>query len=571
MPPEAGSDPSIRAPRPAFGKLRVHATTCVQAKSDAAPADDACETRLLDDGTFLAVVADGLGGAKHGRAAAQKLCETYAANFRNRPRAWSTAKTLEEITRHLNRQLHQEGLARFESPELATTVAVAVLDGDRLHLLNLGDSRIYHLRRGATGSPAELRQLSRDHRDPALSHVLTQAMGLAADVRPHTAELVLAPGDTLLLCSDGLSDVLDDAALAELLTQKTGARGLVATARERATPETLDDITAVVLDVLAVGTGTGAVPEVLPIPDKLSTGDLVDGFTLRQSFRVSDRVWLAAKAGKSYVLKFAPREARTNDTVLTQFIRETWHATSLQADFFPAASVPEGATARYYTLEYLRAPTLRRWLDQHGPLATPDAVALAKFLLAAEQFLLRRDFVHADLKPENILVLGDRGTLAFKLIDLGSVAEVFSVSSRAGTPSYLAPERFSGAAVSEATELFALGVTLYEAVTGQLPHGEMEPFQTPVFRAPKKPTAHNPHLPAWLEAVILRALAVKAEDRYANYSEMLFELEHPEKVKAFRAAGGPLLDRDPRLALKLLLLASLAVNALLLARLLSSR
>ena len=538
-------------------RLRVHATSFTRPREEDKPGDDVAAARALDDGTFIAVVADGLGSARQGRDAAEKVVAHYTANFRNRPRAWSTAKTLEEITRHLNRQLHQEGLARHDSPELASTAVVVVLDGDRLHHLNAGDSRAYRLRAG------KLELLSHDHRDCIESHVLTQALGLADTVAPHVAQTDLAVGDFILLSTDGLTDVLDDATLTRLLTERTGARGLVTVARERATPETLDDITAVVLEVQELGPAASAAPVSVPIPAQLKVGDVVDGYTLRRSFRASDRIWLAAKAGKSYVLKFAPLDAQTNEAALTAFIRETWNATTLKADYFPAATAPEDATARYYILDYFNAPTLKQWLAEHGPLSTADAVTLGKFVLAAAQFLLRHDFVHGDLKPENILVLGEPGALAFKLIDLGNVAEVFSVNSRAGTPSYLAPERFHNAAVSEATELFALGATLYEALTGKLPHGEIEPFQTPQFRAAKPPSAHNPHIPPWLDAIVLRALALRPDDRFAAYSEMRFQLEHPETVKPFRSADTPLIERDPWLLLKLLLAASLAANLVL--------
>ena len=161
------------------GRLRVHATAFTRPHEDDKPGDDVSAARALEDGTFIAVVADGLGSARQGRDAAEKAVAHYTANFRNRPRAWGTAKTLEEITRHLNRQLHQEGLARHESPELASTVVAAVFDGDRLHILNAGDSRAYRFRAG------KLERLTHDHRDATQSHVLTQALGLADTVAPQ--------------------------------------------------------------------------------------------------------------------------------------------------------------------------------------------------------------------------------------------------------------------------------------------------------------------------------------------------------------------------------------------------
>ncbi len=555
-------DPSDTQP---VSKLLVRATSCVQASEKGSSSDDAVEARSFDDGTFLAVVADGLGGAEYGGDAARKAVAIYCANYRNRPRAWSPSKALEEITRHLNRQLHQEGLARYESPELSTTVVAVALDGNRLHLINAGDSRCYHWRN------ATLTQLSEDHRESGAdrSHILYKALGLADDLVPHFASADLQAGDVLLLCSDGLSDLLSNADIARLLATHPYAHTLVNEARGRATPETLDDIAVVVLVIESTGQPTGCEAEALPIPDRLKAGDIVDGFTLRQSFRATDRIWLTTRAGESFVLKFAPLEARSNEAILTQFIRETWHATSLRAHFFPTAFVPEGATSRYYALQYFQAPTLHQWIATQGRLDTSETVALGLFLLDAAQFLLRHDFVHGDLKPENILVLGDRGALTFKLIDLGSVAEVFSVNTRAGTSSYLAPERFHGAAVSESTELFAIGVVLYQAVTGQLPFGEIEPFQTPVFRTPRQPSRFNPHLPPWLDAVLLHALAPCPEDRYTAYSEMRFELDNPEKVRPFHRANAPLAERNPILLLKLLLVGSIAINLLLFWKLLS--
>jgi len=227
------------------------------------------------------------------------------------------------------------------------------------------------------------------------------------------------------------------------------------------------------------------------------------------------------------------------------FTRETWNATRLQdARFFPRAFVPDGATNRFYAMEFIEAPSLKTLLRSRR-LAVDEALALGSFLLAACQYLLQFDLVHGDLKPENILVLSGYDSLVFKLVDFGSVAEIFSTTSRAGTASYLAPERFEGAPISERTEVFAIGVTLYEALTQAFPFGEIERFQTPRFQAATRPRALNPNLPSWFEAVLLRSLSTRPELRYQNYSEMLFELEHSDRVQPFHSEAQPLLERDP--------------------------
>jgi len=537
---------ATESPRAAHGVLRVSAETFAFARGEDRPSEDASVVKEFD-GAFIAAVADGLGSAREGGEAARRAVESLARNFPARPHAWSAGKTIEEIVRHLNRRFYQEAMTRFESQELATTIAAVALEGDRIHTLNAGDSRIYLWQGGV------LDLLSTDHRetDPNHSHVLTRAMGLAEELVPASRELPIKAGDVVLLCTDGVTDVLDDAALAALLNRGATAASIAGEARRNATDETRDDLTVVTLRVLETGPARRQHDLAVRVPDKLKAGDVVDGFTLRRSFRASDRIWLAAREGDSYVLKFAPRDAANNEAALTAFLREVWNAAQLKAEFFPATYVSGNATARYYALEYIHAPTLKQFIAEHGSLTPPQAVELARFVLHAEQFLLNHDFVHGDLKPENILVLRENDGLRFKLIDLGSVAEVFSLQGRAGTPSYLAPERFTGAPVTEKTEIFSLGVMLYEALTARLPYGEIEPFQKPTFGTVRPLTTVNPHAPGWLEAIVARALAVNPEQRYETYSEMLFELDNPAKVRPFHRAGAPLIERNPLLFYKI--------------------
>lgn len=531
------------------------------AASEKNGSQDACDAVLLPD-AVLAVIADGAGQADGAREAAMKTVSSITANFKARPRTWSVPKALDEFTRLINRTLHQESLARFERPEFVCTLGVIAVEGDRLFGLNAGDSRVYHFR------DSRLTRLSVDHIEegPHLRHVLKLAIGLAPDVAPHSFERPLAAGDFLLLCTDGVSNLLADDELSALLARRASARTLVMAAREKATEETLDDMSAVVVEITELDPPPAS-GQPLEIPETLHAGQTFDGFTLVRPFNQNERTWMAVRDGAQAVVKFAPAQARSSEAIRNQFVKEIWSLTRLKADFFINAFVPENGRVLCYGMEYVEAPSLKQLL-RAGPLSVDDAVALARFLLAAAQFLLRFDLVHGDLKPENILVLRTDGKTGFKLIDFGSISEIFSVTSRAGTPSYLAPERFQGAALSERTELFAIGVTLHEALARQFPYGEVEPFQTPSFRQSKKPSHLNPNLPPWLDAVILRAIAVTPEDRYQSYSEMKFDLENPAKVKPWFRPDAPILERNPVLLYKAGFFVLLALNIYLLLRLL---
>ncbi len=472
------------------------------------------------------------------------------------------AKALTEFTRLINHTLHHESLLHDRSTEMVSTLSVAVIEGNWLYGLNVGDSRIYLARGG------QLSQLSEDHIDADMKHVLRRAIGLAPEVEPHCFERELSDGDIAFLCSDGVSNVLNDDDLRTRLGQRTAARAIVQHARSVATDETLDDMSAIVIDIAETGKLRAVSQLPLPIPDTLRKGDTFDGYELVRPFQHSDRVWLATKDSQRWTLKFAPLEARDNEIVLNQFVKESWNATRLRAEFFVEAFVPDWATARYYVMEFVEAPSLKTLLASRR-LAVDEAVELGRFLLDASAHLLRLGLVHGDIKPENILVISHYDHLRFKLIDLGSATEIFSITSRAGTAAYLAPERFHNAPISERTELFAIGVTLYQALTGAFPYGEIERFQTPVFHAAKPPMKLNPNLPPWLDSLILRALAVDPERRYRHYSEVVFDLANPAKVEPFFQTETALLERDPLLFYRTGFFVLLAITIGLLIRLLT--
>jgi serine/threonine protein phosphatase PrpC len=535
-------------------------------RQEGAPCDDAWAVRERGD-TLVAALADGVGSSREGGAAARRAVEMLADYCLARPRAWSPRRALAEFTAQINRHLHSESLERHGQAELACTLSAVLLEGGRLYGCNIGDSPVFHWRNG------RLQRISHAHAltAPGLDHVLTRAIGLEAEVEPHFFELELADGDLVLLCSDGVTTTLAEERLAELLSRRSAARAFVAAAR-RVAEENLDladDVSAVVLEIVERGhaaTEARQRLEVLPHP---RAGDTLDQHRLVRSLAENDRVWLAENTttGAHVVLKFAPAEAADSDVVRNAFVREAWNATRLTSPDLVRAWVPEGPTLRYYAMDYVEAPTLREVL-RTTRLGVEEARELGAFLLRVGQFLLQHDLAHGDLKPDNILVLRRADGTSFRLLDLGSAAELFSITSRAGTASYLAPERFRGGALSERTEIFAIGVTLYEALTLTYPYGEIERFQTPRFEPPRRLTKLNPAVPPWLESIVLRAIEPAAELRYQNLSEMAFDIAHPERVAPHQRKDAPLLERNPLLFYKVLCVVLLAVNLWLVSRLL---
>jgi serine/threonine protein kinase len=522
--------------------MKIYPTAYGIARVEGSPSADAFAVKSWGE-TVIAVLADGAGTGEPAREAARRAVQSFVENYEARPKSWPPRRALAEFTSLLNRTFYQESLARFSGPEMVSTLAAAVIEGNRLYGVNLGDSSVCLCREG------QVQILSEKHNEATRQNVLTRALGMSEGVEPHLFEAELLDGDVALLCSDGVSNHLNRSSLSGALAKRVSARGIVSEARSQATAETMDDMSAIVLDITKTGKLCAMKERALVIPPTLKKGDVIDGYQLLRSFQDSDRVWLAEKDQRRVVLKFAPTEAIRSEEHLNAFTRETWNATRLDSLCFVHAEEPFQQTARYYVMEFVDAPSLAGVLQMQR-LPVDVAVTLGQFLCSAAQQLLPLDLVHGDIKPENILCVGDFAHPSFKMVDLGSLVGIFSITSRAGTASYLAPERFHEAPICERTEIFSIGVTLYQSLTGVLPYGAIERFQTPAFRAPKRPTRLNPNIPPWLEAVLLRAISRDPQRRYQNYSEIAFDLAHPEQVQPFHDEDAPLLERNPLLFYK---------------------
>jgi len=150
------------------------------------------------------------------------------------------------------------------------------------------------------------------------------------------------------------------------------------------------------------------------------------------------------------------------------------------------------------------------------------AVKLARGVAA----LHRADIIHRDIKPDNVILEGG-GSL--KLIDLGSVRvlglENFPPDPVPGTQAYMAPEMFAGEAGNEATDIYALGVTMFRAFTGEFPYGNLDATSPPRRNRPKNFSVLRPDLPAWLQTALARAIAVDPAKRFHDMTEFAFEME----------------------------------------------
>ncbi len=487
----------------------------------------------------VAALADGVGGMKGGRVAAELAVRTFIDDYLGQSDLLSPRKTAARALESINYWLYREGVKNENLKGMCCAFTGFVIKGRRLHVFHVGDTRLWRLRDGV------LTQLTRDHKPEGAEHTnyITRAVGREEAIRIDYMAYDVTPHDRLLLTSDGVHQHLGAAQIAGILEQRTSpdetARHLVASAVANHAD---DNSTALVVDVIDLAAATiedldAAIAE-LPLIEPPNVGDIIDGFRLERQLAdgVYSRVFRARDIRESrpgtvanVLLKFPkPHTIGAEKAARSAFMREAWVAARVQHIWIGGVlTLPTGRqTCLYIAQPFYVGETLEHRLLRAPRIGLDEGISIATRLAKAIGSLHRAGIIHRDIKPENIILLSDGG---LKLVDLG-VARIPGLDKEnvfvPGTPSYKAPEQFEGKPGDERSDIFALGVTLYRMFTGgAYPYGEIEPNETPKFNRPERLTAKRRDLPAWLESLILQAIAPDPRDRFHDGFEMAFKLE----------------------------------------------
>lgn len=500
---------------------------------------------------IVAAIADGVSGGKCGRVASELAVRSLIEGYYAMPETAGPARSMQDPLMAYNRWLHSQARGS-EMADSATTFTAFALRGRRAHVTHVGDTRAWHMTNG------RLSCLTKDHvrPEPDLNHVLIRALGIEADLRLDHGVIELAERDRLLLTSDGIHSVLSAARIASILGEDMSVE---ATAEELAAAAIRagsgDNATALVIDIVRLPApdhdGILAGMGELPVMTPPAVGDSIDGFTIERVLSEGRyAVLMVAVDGEDssrVVLKFPRQNALSHHAMRLAFTREILLAQRVSSPFVAGAHPirPGRQSALYGIQPLLDGETLEARLERGLP-TLEAAVDQAVMLTRAVAALHRLDIIHRDIKPENVMLLSD-GTL--KLIDLGVArlprVEDFHGDEIPGTPGYMAPEQFKGNAGDEATDQFALGVTLYRWVTGKWPYGEQEAFQRPRFGRPTPPSKYRADIPSWLDDAILTCIQPDRDARFGDVVDLLRTLENGGVRNVQQKRYIPLSERDP--------------------------
>jgi serine/threonine protein phosphatase PrpC len=484
---------------------------------------------------IVAAIADGIGGARGGRVASETAVRGFLDGFCDLPETMEVRRAAATVLNSLNNWIYALAKRDNKLAGMGCTFTAIVLRGRVAHIVHVGDSRAYRLRSD------RLTLLTTDHlRESAggRSNILNRALGVEAELRLDYAAQPVALHDRFLLCSDGVHALLGPDQIADILRQRSAsddtARALVTAALQAGST---DNCTALVVDVVdlpkADSAEVGADIMQLPLIPTPIDGQTVDGFVLKvlisegrytRLFGAFDEV-----DGGEVALKFPKPQVAAVATYHAAFVREAWVGARVNSPYVGRIiELPPGRQTCLYTVMPLyQGELLSNRLARRPLLGLEEGRNIAIKLARGVAALHRAGIIHRDIKPDNV-ILEAEGSL--KLIDLGVVRvpglEDFPAEDIPGTLAYMAPEMLSGEEKgNEQTDIYALGVTMFRAFASEFPYGNIDAVNPPRRERPVPLADLRPDLPAWLQEVLGRAIALDPAVRFRDVTEFAVEME----------------------------------------------
>jgi serine/threonine protein phosphatase PrpC/ribosomal protein L39E len=521
------------------------------------------EPQLSAKGIALAL-ADGISSSAVSQHAAQAAVRGFLEDYYCTSPAWSVKKSAQRVIGAVNAWLYSQTRQSPEPHEkdrgYVCTFSALVLKSTTAHLFHAGDARIYRLRDGG------LEQLTQDHRlwVSEEQSYLSRALGVNPNLEIDYQFTRLDPGDVFLLATDGVHQFVSkrfvlDAVSEHAADLDAAARAIVAEALERGST---DNLTCQVARVEALP--DREVSEALrqktelPPPPPLAPRMELDGYTIVRELHASARshVFLATDkdSGEAVILKTLATGMREDPAQLERFLMEDWVAQRIgNAHVMRAAGRGRKRSYLYTVAEFIDGQTLHQWIIDNPKPPLETVRHIVEQIANGLQAFHRLDMLHQDLRPQNVMI--DR-TGTVKIIDFGST-RVAGIAENAlplpqdellGTVQYMAPEYFLGEGGDERSDLFSLGVITYQMLSGRLPYGaEVSRARTRSAQRQLRYASvlhRDREIPAWIDEVLRRAVHPDPNRRYAELSEFIYDLRHPNASYVSRTRA-PLLERNP--------------------------
>ena len=512
---------------------------------------------LLTTKGIAAVVADGMSASDDGKQASEGCVKGFLTDYFSTPETWSVKNSGQKILSALNRWLHGQGQRKYQSHQgMVTTLSALVFKSNTAYIFHVGDTRIYRLRNN------ELEQITADHRFAVSKekNYLSRALGIDLRVDIDYKKLNTEVDDVFIQLTDGVYEFVTDKIIKTITIDNINnldslAKQIVKTAADNNSD---DNLTCQVIKITRLPNENEnefyeKLTE-LPFPPPLEPDLILDGYKVIRHLFSNKRteVYLVqdTETNENVVMKAPSVNYLDDPEYINQFLHEEWAGRRINnPHVLKVLKITRKRTALYYITEYIEGCSLRQWLDDNPRPSLSQVRTFSKQIERGLRAFHRLEMIHQDLKPENILI-DENDTL--KIIDFGSakiagIEEIYlpiEVNNILGTINYTAPEYHIGAQGSNRSDIFSLGVIVYEMLTGHLPYGkEMSAKNIKRVRyiSVKR---YNPEIPVWVDKAIEKAVHINPDNRFSVLSEFDYALNKPDS-SLIKSDYVPLIKRNP--------------------------
>ena len=508
-----------------------------------------------------ACIADGASSTANAQQASSTSVTHFLHDYYSTPDSWDVKRSASKVLTSLNSWLYHHGKqASSNNNGLVTTFSCVLVHGSTAHFFHVGDSRVY------LWSGNSLEQITRDHvHEGGGNTYLSRSLGMDSHIEVDYFQRDVHQGDVFLLTTDGVHSFVSRKAMVDALN------GIRPESSQADVEAVCSALVSQAIDAGSDGNGTSVILRVRQLPDEslqesgpqvserhipavLSAGESIDHYQINHIIEssVSSITYQVVnkRNGRLYVLKAPAMGIQENSDYLECFAREQWVAERINHRNVIRALPQEESRYNYHIFEWVDGVSLRQWMFDNPGAEINQVRLIVEQIIHGLRALQRTGLIYRNLTPDNVLVGQDGGV---KLVDLGAIIsrEIPALKNWPVYDSviYQAPEILLEQEYSAQSDLFALGVIIYEMLAGQTPF-RLDRVKERGARSSSEwryqsIRVHRPDIPLWLDLVLKRATSAHTNERYQAFSELREDLYRPNEQLVGMHLRRSLLTRDP--------------------------